>query len=274
MRFLLHMSLVVILVWTSQPARVHGQGAGQPTNSQIYEKFREWVGKQPRDLSDDQVMERYRALLAQERLSAAEIDRQIKVIDEQGQQLEIERWNAILTAPSPQFNTKPNQFLVDMTRGVRPGKALDVGMGQGRNTLYLAQQHWDVTGFDPAARAVAAAEQEAKRLGVKITTVVQRDDQFDFGTNRWDLVVLSYVTARQLVPAVYQSLKPGGLVVLEAFHRDATKTRSIGSGVVYDSNELLRLFNQFRIVRYEDAEGDADFGIATLRLVRLCAQKP
>jgi len=267
--------LLALALWTSLSTPVGTQGDSQPTNREVYEKFREWEGKQPPGLSSDELMNRYRALLKQENVSAPEIERQIRIIDQQAVQLEIERWNVILTAPSPQFNTRPNQFLVDMIKGVSPGKALDVGMGQGRNAIYLAQQHWDVTGFDPADKAVAVAEQDAKRLGVHITTVVQRDDQFDFGTNRWDLVVLSYVSARQLVPAIFQSLKPGGLVVLEAFHRDATKTRSIGSGVVYDTNELLRLFEKFRIVRYEDTEGEADFGsMAKLRLVRLCAQKP
>ena len=44
--------------------------------------------------------------------------------------------------------------------------------------------------------------------------------------------------------------------------------------VVYDDNELLKLFDRFRIVRYEDTEGMSDFGLRTTRLVRLCAQKP
>ena len=55
---------------------------------------------------------------------------------------------------------------------------------------------------------------------------------------------------------------------------DATKNQPIGSGVVYDTNELLKLFDQFRVIRYEDTEGTADFGLQKVRLVRLCAQKP
>jgi hypothetical protein len=46
----------------------------------------------------------------------------------------------MLTAPTSTFNTQPNAFLVEMTRHLTPGKALDVGMGQGRNAIYLAQQ--------------------------------------------------------------------------------------------------------------------------------------
>jgi hypothetical protein len=38
------------------------------------------------------------------------------------------------------------------------------------------------------------------------------------------------------------------MVVVEAFHRDATKAGPIGSGVVFDTNELLRLFAARRVV--------------------------
>jgi SAM-dependent methyltransferase len=131
-----------------------------------------------------------------------------------------------------------------------------------------------VTGFDPADKAVAAARQAAKSSGVTLTTHVLRDDEFDFGRDKWDLIVLSYVGIRGLTPKLYDSLKPGGRVVTEAFHRDATKTGPIGAQVVYDDNELLKLFDRFRIVRYEDTDGMSDFGLRTTRLVRLCAQKP
>jgi SAM-dependent methyltransferase len=249
------------------------QSSGQATDTQIYEKFRAWISARPPAEQSGDVEGQYRKVLAVEGLTPSEIDRHIRVIDEQGQKLEIERWNRILTAPKPMFNTKPNAFLVEMTRGVSPGKALDVGMGQGRNALYLAQQGWTVTGFDPADKAVAAAQAEAKRLGVTMTALVLRDDQFDFGKQQWDLIVLSYVGARDYVSRVYDSLKPGGRVVVEAFHRDALKAGPIGGAVVFETNELLRLFDRFRIVRYEDADGTGDFGLTSTRLVRLCAQR-
>lgn len=248
--------------------------SGPATEVQIYDKFRAWVTKQPPQGQQAGLLDQYRGILAAEGLNASEIERQIRIITEQGQRLETERWNRILTAPAPTFNTNPNTFLVEMTRRLPPGRALDVGMGQGRNALYLAQQGWAVTGFDPADKAVAAAQEQAQRLGVKLTALVLRDDQFDFGKQQWDLIVLSYVGLRDLVPRLYDALKPGGMVVVEGFHRDATKTASIGGAVVFDTNELLKLFERFRVVRYEDTEGTGDFGMASTRLVRLCAQKP
>jgi SAM-dependent methyltransferase len=187
---------------------------------------------------------------------------------------EIERWNQILTSPKPAFNTAPNTFLVGITNGLKRGRSLDVGMGQGRNTIYLARQGWESNGFDPADRAVAAAQEEARKLGVKITTQVARAEGFDWGDARWDLIVLSYVGAREYAANVIRALRPGGMVVVEAFHRDAAKTRQIGGAVRFDTNELLQIFAGFRVVHYEDREAVGDFGLVDTRVVRLAAVKP
>jgi SAM-dependent methyltransferase len=246
--------------------------ATQGTDLQVYEAFRVWITKQPGG-EYAKALERYRQVLAGQGLPAAEVDRRMQVIADQGRKLEIDLWNTVLTSPKPTFNTKPNEFLVRITAGRPRGSALDVGMGQGRNALFLAQQGWTVTGFDPADQAVAAAQAEAKRLGVTLRTSTERDDEFDFGTNQWDLIVLSYVSVRPLIDRVRQSLKPGGLAVIEAFHRDATKDSGIGGAVVFDTNELLELFQDFRIVHYEDARAVGDFGMRETRLVRLAAEK-
>ncbi len=194
--------------------------------------------------------------------------------DRQGRQLEIERWNRILTAEQPRFNTNPNAFLVEMARSRKPGQALDVGMGQGRNAIWLAQQGWDVTGFDPADRAVSLARANAAKLGVKLTTEVKGYEKFDFGTDRWDLIVLSYVGGRELVAPVTRSLRPGGVVILEGFHRDATKSASIGAAVVFDTAEVPGLFRELRVVSYEEPMATTDFGQMRARVVRYCGEKP
>jgi protein-L-isoaspartate O-methyltransferase len=242
---------------------------------QVYERFRYWSTFQPPALRDGaRVLEAYRATLVAAGSTPAEADKAIAIVREQGRALEIERWNRILTAETPRFNTNPNAFLVQMVQGRPAGAALDVGMGQGRNAIYLAQQGWTVTGFDPADRAVALAQETAKKAGVTIATFTQGDDEFEWGENRWDLIVLSYVAVRPNVERIVRALKPGGLVVIEGFHRDATKTRSIGGAVVFDSSELLRLFAGLRVRTYEDVSARADFGGEVTPLVRLCAEKP
>ena len=243
-----------------------------PPDVQIYERYRYWAGLQPAEIRADS-LRHYDAWLAAQGVAPEERKRRLDTIQREGRRLEVDRWNRMLTSEKPTFNTDPNAFLVEMVKGRTPGTALDVGMGQGRNAIYLAQQGWDVTGFDPAEKAVAQAQATASRLGLKLHTVVQGSEDFAFGENQWDLIVLSYVSFRDDVGRIVRALKPGGIVVVEGFHRDMTRTSSIGGGVVFDSNELLKLFAGLRVLRYEDADAKLDFGSGQGRAVRLCAMK-
>jgi hypothetical protein len=96
------------------------------------------------------VINEYLAQLTSAGTPAAEIDRQRSVISRmmkerpEGQRI---LYNRTYTSSSPQFTTQPNALLVATVEGRKPGRALDVGMGQGRNALFLALKGWDVTGF-------------------------------------------------------------------------------------------------------------------------------
>ena len=89
-------------------------------------------------------------------------------------------------------------------------------MGEGRNSIYLAQAGWVVWGFDPAAAAVRLANQRAAALGLTLHTVPVADDQFTFGTERFDLILFSWAMPLVPVDRVIASLKRGGTVIMEA----------------------------------------------------------
>ena len=171
------------------------------------------------------------------------------------------------------FSRKPNAFLVEMVRGRRPGTALDVGMGQGRNSIFLAQQGWDVTGFDSSDEGIRQAKAEADRLGLKLRAEVNTFENYDFGENRWDLIVLTYEPTQQIAPHIERALKPGGVVIVEDRHVD---TRRMWPAGTFTNNQLMSLFPRLRVLRYEDAWARSDWSASQTdeRLVRLCAEKP
>lgn len=248
--------------------------ATAPPDFQTYRRYRYWVSFQPSSLIgsglvNDEALRFYQEYLLSQGTGEIPAAEQIRVIRERGKQLEIEGWNFTLTAEKPIFDTNPNAFLMSMIKGRHPGKALDVGMGQGRNAIWLAGQGWDVTGFDPADKAVALANELAKKAGVTMRTVIATDDEFDFGENQWDLIVMSYVNIRGNAERAAQALRPGGIVVAEYFHRDFT---TAPPGAFLD-NELIETFRDLRVLHYEDAEGIGDWGMEKSRLVRICAQK-
>jgi SAM-dependent methyltransferase len=181
-------------------------------------------------------------------------------------------WNGKFSDPKTAFNRSPNQLLVEAVRDHKPGAAVDLGMGEGRNAVYLAQQGWQVTGVDQSDVAVAQARKRAMETGVKLDGVVDDLDHFDLGRSRWDLIVVMYVHAWYhsakpgCVQRIVEALKPGGLLVVEGFASNET--------YMFHSNELLRDFGDLRILRYEDLEGQADWAPGRKsHIIRLVAEK-
>jgi SAM-dependent methyltransferase len=191
-----------------------------------------------------------------------------------GPSAQADRWNDVFRrGAGTLFNPRPNALLARAVKGVKPGKALDVGMGQGRNAVYLATQGWDVTGVDPAEYGLAVARRSALEAKVRITPVLQTAEEFDWGESRWDLIAVIYMNPRGLKKQIRAALKPGGLLVVEGFHRDAARGRKIGAGVVFDTDELKKLLPDFEVVRYQEPVDVADYGLEKVRLVRLVARK-
>ena len=177
-------------------------------------------------------------------------------------------YNRVYASP-PDFNIRPNQLLVSAVEGVKPGRALDVGMGQGRNALFLAGKGWDVTGFDVADVGLKQAQQSASATGAKITTVHASDEEFDFGRERWDLIAIIYAIEKRSVHRVRDALRPGGLVVLEAGHRETSKAE-----FEYDTDELPENLRGLPDPALRGRGGSYDWGPEKIRLVRLVARKP
>jgi SAM-dependent methyltransferase len=233
----------------------------------FYSDFRSWRQQLTRtdpSLKRDQILERYSAKLRGEGTSDAEIQRRNSLIGSSRNQLEDDFWNRFFTQGKHAYNTAPNGFLAEVVESRTPGAALDYGMGEGRNALFLAKLGWKVSGFDPAGEAVALAQKRAKELGLKLDTKPVRDSEYDFGKARFDLVLFSWASpGPEYAAKVADSLKPGGIVVMEC-----------GADWV-GRNGMLKLFDALQIVRYEIVTAKSDFfDRREMEVLRLVARKP
>jgi 2-polyprenyl-3-methyl-5-hydroxy-6-metoxy-1,4-benzoquinol methylase len=188
------------------------------------------------------------------------------------------RWNKSLTKDSAYiFNKQPNALLIETIKNKKPGTALDIGMGQGRNSLHLARNGWKVTGFDIADEAVAFAKKQAEKEKIKINTLISTREEFDYGINRWDLVTYIYEGCmdEELIKKIKNSLKPHGVIVFEFFHREAgIKMGRPAFGCESNATkQLLQNARDFRIIQYEETEDIADFGLKKYKLVKLVAER-
>lgn len=164
------------------------------------------------------------------------------------------------------FNPKPNQLLVDTVKGVKPGTALDLAMGQGRNAVFLANAGWKVTGVDISEEGMRMAREKAPKL----VTVNSALEAYDPGVEKWDLITLIYAGDDHAVIAKAQrGLRKKGLFVVEFFAK--SEGTSIGG---FAPGELAALFKDgWKIVVDAQVEDTADWGQRKLALARFVAQK-
>jgi protein-L-isoaspartate O-methyltransferase len=242
---------------------------GQKPEYEFYYKFRaDFVPTLQEanhwSLTDEQLLEKYAAKLKADGVAESEISRRIKLLRTEHNTLEADYWSRYYLDPNADFNHAPNAFLMQMVKGIKPRVALDYGMGQGRNAIYLASLGWDVWGFDPAEGGIATAQKRAKELGLTLHTSAVRDSDYGFGKERFDLILFSWTMPLVPVEKVVDALKPGGIVVMEC-----------GPEFNNRRNAMLHLFDSLEIVHYEIVRDKADFaGRRETEVVRLVARKP
>jgi SAM-dependent methyltransferase len=249
----------------------------QTSNEAVWLQFTDWLVSAPQFDGPREMYNKYRAGLNAKGVSAAEADQQMGIIE----RLMRERPDAYRAMFNNIYgtdnSTQPNSLLVATVEERKPGRALDIGIGQGRKSLFLALKGWDVTGFDASDEGIATAQRNATRAGVKINAVRETEAAFDYGAGQWDLIVFTYepfpITSAAYVERLGTALKPGGIIVVESLAQDdATPNRT---PVSIDPARLLAVFNtqQFRILRFEDTTAKSDWNAGQRRLVRMVAEK-
>ena len=252
--------------------------AAQPSDDGTWREFLAWLRVAPPASGVLEIIQGYQRDLVAKGVEPPEAERRLNSV----LRLMRDRTDAwplmfdrIYASATPNFSTKPNGLLMAAVEGRQPGRALDVGMGQGRNAVALAARGWQVTGFDVSAEGLAVAKAEAARHGVAIAAVQQGAAEFDYGVSQWDLIAIIYgpgaVETSDFVERLSRALRPGGLVVIESFASDTHATRR--RPVDIDPGLLLKAFAAFRILRFEDTVGVTEWDPQSTTLVRLVAQK-
>ncbi len=183
------------------------------------------------------------------------------------------------------YGTDPNDFLRDEAARLPRGDLLCLGDGEGRNGVWLASRGHRVTSVDLSAVGLAKASRLAAQRGVVIATVAADLATFDLGTARWDAVVsiwchLPSALRRDVHARVVRALRPGGVVLLEAY-RPAQLGRGTGGPPVADMlPDLASLRTEFagldellgREVERDVREGRGHGGNSAV--VQFLARKP
>lgn len=128
-------------------------------------------------------------------------------------------WNQRYGSDGFAYGTEPNSFLAE-NADLLTGPVLSLAEGEGRNAVFLASLGLDVLGIDGSEVGLAKAHKLAKSKGVSIRTEVADLAKYEPLANCYGSVVsisahLPSDVRRRLYPQVEQSLKPGGIILLD-----------------------------------------------------------
>lgn len=147
-------------------------------------------------------------------------------------------WDERYAAAELVWSVGPNQFVARECAGLRPGRALDLACGEGRNASWLALNGWSVTAVDFSPVGI----DKARRLVGDLLIDWQVADATTWSSDdHYDLAILAYLQLpaaerRAAVRSAYDALAPGGTFLLVA--HDSTNLAE-GTGGPKDAEVLM-----------------------------------
>jgi len=179
-------------------------------------------------------------------------------------------WNQRFAADGFLFGTEPNVWLREHAGVWQPGqRVLSVADGEGRNSVWLAQQGLVVDAFDIAELGVAKARRLAAEHGVNVDFSVADCDGFAWPESAYDGVVAIFVQfadpalRSRLFAHIRRSLKPGGTLVLQGYTPRQLVYRTGGPPIeshLYTEALLRESFADLEFVELREYEAELTEG--------------
>ena len=195
-------------------------------------------------------------------------------------------WNQRFAEDAPAYGEAPNAFVQEQAWRLPQGaRVLLPGDGQGRNSIWLAQQGMDVVCVDWSEAGLARAQELAARQAVSIEPVCADLTIWLWPERAFDAVVAVHLhlppeARRQVHRAMLRALKPGGILLLEAFDVEQINYASGGPNrldMLYSAEMLEEDFVDAEMLLLERAQVVLDEGLYHQRVaevVRIAARRP
>lgn len=166
--------------------------------------------------------------------------------------MDAQAWDERYAASGLVWSATPNQFVSAELADLRPGRALDLAAGEGRNALWLAGRGWRVTAVDFSLvgldKGRALQQRHERSRDVQPVDWVHADVlTYDPGSVPYDLVLLAYLQLvpderRTVVRRAFGALGDGGTLFLVA-HDSTNLTEGTGgptdAEVLFTAEDVL-----------------------------------
>jgi ubiquinone/menaquinone biosynthesis C-methylase UbiE len=134
-------------------------------------------------------------------------------------------------------------------------KVLEVGMGEGNNTVFLGTKGYQVIGVDVSSVSVLKARTLAREKGIQIKTITASPETLALEAQSFDAIISFYQPKKKLLNKLTRWLKPGGILIIESYTHHQLKKKGFEyypKDELFAPAELLSLFSEFRTLKYEE----------------------
>lgn len=187
------------------------------------------------------------------------------------------------------FGKEPNIFFKEQLSTLEPGAILMPADGEGRNGVFAATLGWKVTSFDLSAEGRTKALQLAKEHEVTLDYIVGDLEQLHFEKEAFDAIGLVYAHFSAEKKQVFhrklhEYLKPGGIIILEAFSKKHLYLNTLNPEVggpkdldmLYSKEEIATDFVNYEVLLLEEEEiflNEGKYHIGKGAVIRFAGRK-
>jgi len=134
-------------------------------------------------------------------------------------------WDQRYSGPDLVWGAGPNRFVADEVAALPPGRAVDLGAGEGRNAIWLAERGWRVTAVDFSAAGLDRAARLAAGRGASVDWVHADLLAWQPAPGGYDLVLIAYLhlpsaDLARVFRAAAAAVAPGGTLLVIGHDRD------------------------------------------------------
>jgi tellurite methyltransferase len=149
--------------------------------------------------------------------------------------------------------TNPHHLLQRFWGMIPEGRVVDIAMGNGRNSLFLARKGYVVCGFDRSWEALVIARDTSIGDGRAIPLVFGDAGRLPFKKGSMAGVIVFHFLLRKIMEELVGLLREGGVIIYETFlKRQNAIDRHRNPDFLLDDGELLCHFKDLELLFYEE----------------------
>jgi len=186
-----------------------------------------------------------------------------------------EGWNRRYRESTLLWSPEPSRFLVQEVADLAAGRALDIGAGEGRNAIWLAEQGWRVTGVEFADVALDRARRIAADRDVEVDWGQADALQWSPEPAGFDLVLLIYLHFSQeemtsVLRHAQDAVAPGGTLLLIGHDRSNLEHGYGGPpdpALLYEPDDVAAVLTDLKVVKAETRRRPVETDGGTLHAI-------